>query len=185
MMQDDTTGRAYKQSKSTQQKQYRDREVDSFADLREAIREMTDNQETPKTKYDTLSKAAQYIRQLSLMNQKLQRQLHTLRSSRMNEEGSMMTQNPTAQAPATSLGWNADIKSVGTHRTTQIVSQSTLHDFYIGMSSGVYDAAMLEGAQDQTSIVPRFSNNMSQIDQYTSFGHPLNQSRIPYDRYSY
>ncbi|KAG1851916.1 hypothetical protein F4604DRAFT_1933852 [Suillus subluteus] len=181
MMQDDTTGRAYKQSKSTQQKQYRDREVDSFADLREAIREMTDNQETPKTKYDTLSKAAQYIRQLNLMNQKLQQQLHTLKSSRMNE-GSMMTQT---QAPSMSLGWNADIKSAGTHRTTQIVSQSTLHNFYIGMSSGVYDAAMLDGTQDQTSIVPRSSNNMSQIDQYTSFGHPLNQSRIPYDRYSY
>lgn len=61
MMQDDTTWRVYKESKSTQQKQYRDREVDSFADLREAIREMTDNQETPKTKYETLSKG-EYIR---------------------------------------------------------------------------------------------------------------------------
>lgn len=56
MMQDDIKDRAYKQSKSTQQKQYRDREVDSFADLREAIREMTDNQEAPRTKYETLSK---------------------------------------------------------------------------------------------------------------------------------
>jgi hypothetical protein len=56
MMQDDIIDRAYKQSKSTQQKQYRDREVDSFADLREAIREMTDNQEAPRTKYETLSK---------------------------------------------------------------------------------------------------------------------------------
>jgi len=55
-MQDDIIDRAYKQSKSTQQKQYRDREVDSFADLREAIREMTDNQEAPRTKYETLSK---------------------------------------------------------------------------------------------------------------------------------
>lgn len=56
MMQDDTTERSYKQTKSTQQKQYRDREVDSFANLREAIREMTDDQEPPRTKYETLSK---------------------------------------------------------------------------------------------------------------------------------
>ncbi|KAG2142082.1 hypothetical protein BD769DRAFT_1689457 [Suillus cothurnatus] len=142
MMQDDIIDRAYKQSKSTQQKQYRDREVDSFADLREAIREMTDNQEAPRTKYETLSKAAQYLRQLNLMNQKLQQQLHALKSSRMNDEGRTMTQNPTVQVPAMSLHRNGDAKSVGTHRTTQIISQSTLHDFYIGMSSG--DAAMLD-----------------------------------------
>lgn len=77
-----------------------------------------------------------------------------------------------------SLHRNGDVKSVGTHWTTHIVSQSSLHDFYIGMDPGVYDAAMLEGAQDQTRIVPGSSSNLSQIDQYTSLGHPLNQSRI-------
>lgn len=56
MMHDDTKDHAYRQNKSTQQKQYRDRETDGFAELREAIRESTDDQETPKTKYETLSK---------------------------------------------------------------------------------------------------------------------------------
>jgi hypothetical protein len=55
MLHDDTPERSYKQNKSTQQKQYRDREVNSFAELREAIREMTDDQEPPRTKYEILS----------------------------------------------------------------------------------------------------------------------------------
>jgi hypothetical protein len=55
MMYDDTAGRTYKQNKSTQQKKYRDREVNSFAELREAIRGMTDDHEPPRTKYETLS----------------------------------------------------------------------------------------------------------------------------------
>ncbi|KIK46194.1 hypothetical protein CY34DRAFT_449431 [Suillus luteus UH-Slu-Lm8-n1] len=95
MLHDDTTERSssYKQNKSTQQKQYRDREVHSFAELREAICEMTDDQEPPRTKYEILSKAAQHIRQLRQMNLKLQQQLHILKSSRMNDEGCMMTQS--------------------------------------------------------------------------------------------
>jgi len=39
-----------------QQKQYRDKEIDGFAELREAIREATDDQEIPKSRYETLSK---------------------------------------------------------------------------------------------------------------------------------
>lgn len=50
---DDTTERAYKQNKSAQQKQYRDREVDSFAELREVIRKVTDDQEPPRTRHET------------------------------------------------------------------------------------------------------------------------------------
>ncbi|KAG2081738.1 uncharacterized protein F5147DRAFT_243361 [Suillus discolor] len=184
MMHDDTKDHAYRQNKSTQQKQYRDRETDGFAELRDAIRESTDDQEAPKTKYETLSKAAQHIRQLNLMNLKLQQQLYMLKSSRTNDEGHMMTQNPTVRVPDMSLHWNGDVRSACTHRTTQIVSQNTLHDFYIGMSPGVCDAAMLEGVRDQTSTVPRYSNSLNQIDQYTSFGYPSNQpaSHISYDR---
>lgn len=77
-----------------------------------------------------------------------------------------------------SLHWNGDMELVGTRRTTQVVPQSIPHDFYDDMSSGVCDAAVLEGAQDQTGIISPYSDNLSQIDQYTSFGHPLNQSRI-------
>lgn len=43
-------------NKSMQQKQYRDKEIDGFAELREAIREATDDQEIPKSRYETLSK---------------------------------------------------------------------------------------------------------------------------------
>lgn len=53
MMHNDTIERAYQRNKSTQQKQYRDREVNSFAELRETIREMTDDQQTPRTKHET------------------------------------------------------------------------------------------------------------------------------------
>jgi hypothetical protein len=52
MTRDDTA----KQNKSMQQKQYRDKEVDGFVELREAIRETTDDQETPKTRHETLAK---------------------------------------------------------------------------------------------------------------------------------
>ncbi|KAG2134827.1 hypothetical protein DEU56DRAFT_913604 [Suillus clintonianus] len=137
---DDTTERAYKQNKSAQQKQYRDREVDSFAELREVIREVTDDQEPPRTRHETLLKAAQLIKQLKLdlMNLKLHQQLRTLKSSRNDEYC------PTAQIPAMSLHWNSDVKSVGTRRTTEIVPQSTPRDFCIGVRSGVYDAAVLE-----------------------------------------
>ena len=53
---DDTTERSAKQSRSMQQKQYRDKEIDIFAELREVIREATGDQETPRTRHDTLSK---------------------------------------------------------------------------------------------------------------------------------
>lgn len=81
------------------------------------------------------------------------------------------------------LHWNGDVKSVDKHRTTQIVPQDRLHNFYMDMSSGECDAAMLEGAQDQTRIIPHSS--FSQSDHYVLSEHPLNQSRISYDRYSY
>ncbi|KAG2156874.1 uncharacterized protein EDB93DRAFT_1247063 [Suillus bovinus] len=186
----DTTERAYKQNKSTQQKQYRDREIDGFADLREAIRESTDDQEPPRTKYEILSKASRHIRQLDLMNKMLQQQLHMLKSSRINDKGCMVAQT---QAPATSLQWNGDVKSVGTYRATQtqIVSQSSPYDFYIGMGSGMCDTAMLESAprRDQTSTVLQSIDDLNQIDQYytPSFGHCLNQpeSRISYNKSSY
>jgi len=71
MLHDDTTERVYKQNKSTQQKQYRDREVNSFAELREAIREMTDDQEPPRTKYETLSKG-EYTRVEIRANERIQ-----------------------------------------------------------------------------------------------------------------
>lgn len=73
MLHDDTTERSssYKQNKSTQQKQYRDREVHSFAELREAICEMTDDQEPPRTKYETLSKG-EYTRVKIRANEKIQ-----------------------------------------------------------------------------------------------------------------
>ncbi|KAG1729253.1 hypothetical protein EDB19DRAFT_1743964 [Suillus lakei] len=175
IMRDDTTEHAYKQNKSTQQKQYRDREVDSFAELREAIREVTDDQEAPRTKYETLSKAAQHIRQLSMMNLRLHQQLHMLKSSRMNDEGCMMTHT---QVPAMSLHRKSDVKSAGMRQTTEIVPQSMLDDFFIGVSSGVCDAAVLEGAQDQTNIISRRSDNLSQINQYTARIHSLNQSPL-------
>jgi hypothetical protein len=82
-----------------------------------------------------------------------------------------------------SLHQNGDVKSVDTHRTTQSAPQNRPHNVYIYMSTGVYDATMLEDAQDQTSVVPQ----SSEIDQYVLFEHTraLNQSRISYDRYSY
>ncbi|KAG2356095.1 hypothetical protein BDR07DRAFT_1464224 [Suillus spraguei] len=166
-MHDDAPERAYKQNKSTQQKQYRDREVDSFSELREAIREMTDDQEIPRTKYETLSKVYQAAHPDE--SEAATGTLHA-KKSRMNE-GCMMTQHTTAQVPAMSSHWNGDVKPVGTHRTTQMVSQSTVHDFYVGMNPGVHHgAAMLEGAQDQRSTVPR---SIDSLGQMTSTIRPL------------
>jgi hypothetical protein len=55
MTHDDTEGTA-KQNKSMLQKKYREKEVDGFAELREAIREATDDQEIPRTRHETLAK---------------------------------------------------------------------------------------------------------------------------------
>ncbi|KAG1748326.1 uncharacterized protein EDB91DRAFT_1245034 [Suillus paluster] len=183
IMQDDATKRTSKQKKSIQQRQYRDKEVDSFAELREAIREVTDDQETPGTRHETLSKAAQYIRQLSWMNLRLHQHLSILKLSQMNDESCVTI--PT-QLPTMPLHWSSDIDLAVMHRTTDIIPQSTLHDFSIGVSSGVCgDATVPEGAQDQTNTIPRRSDSLRQINHYTSSRHPLNQSHISYDIYSY
>lgn len=95
MTRDDTA----KQNKSMQQKQYRDKEVDGFVELREAIRETTDGQETPKTRHETLAKgkhrknwvkgesgrlttklAVQQIKLLHSMNLWLHQQISIIRS---------------------------------------------------------------------------------------------------------
>ncbi|OAX35915.1 hypothetical protein K503DRAFT_773000 [Rhizopogon vinicolor AM-OR11-026] len=77
IIRDDITEGTVKQNKTMQQKQYRDKEVDGFAELREAIRAATDDQEIPKTRHEILLKAAQQIKLLLSMNLRLHQQLNT------------------------------------------------------------------------------------------------------------
>src|ERR1700709_2138543 len=46
--------------------------------------------------------------------------------------------------------WNRDVEPAGMRRTAEITPQNTLHDFFIGAGSGVWDATVPAGAQDQT-----------------------------------
>ncbi|OAX38257.1 hypothetical protein K503DRAFT_172673 [Rhizopogon vinicolor AM-OR11-026] len=64
-----------KQNKSVLQKQYRNKEVDGFSLVRTEILHATSGEVDPKTRHDVLRKAARLIRELYILNTKLQHQL--------------------------------------------------------------------------------------------------------------
>ncbi|KAG1776427.1 hypothetical protein EV702DRAFT_1046298 [Suillus placidus] len=68
-----------KQNKSVLQKQYRNKELDGFSLVRAEIRHATGGEIDPKTRQDVLRKAARLIRELSVLNTKLQHQLYKSR----------------------------------------------------------------------------------------------------------
>ncbi|KAG1729251.1 hypothetical protein EDB19DRAFT_1832465 [Suillus lakei] len=68
-----------KQNKSVLQKQYRNKELDGFSLVRTEIRHATGGEIDPKTRQDVLRKAARLIKELSVLNKKLQHQLYKSR----------------------------------------------------------------------------------------------------------
>ncbi|KAG1717382.1 hypothetical protein EDB19DRAFT_1840226 [Suillus lakei] len=68
-----------KQHKSVLQKQYRNKELDGFSLVRTEIRHATGGEIDPKTRQDVLRKAARLIKELSVLNKKLQHQLYKSR----------------------------------------------------------------------------------------------------------
>lgn len=67
-----------KQNKSVLQKQYRNKELDGFSLVRTEIRHATGGEIDPKTRQDVglVCSAARLIRELSVLNAKLQHQIH-------------------------------------------------------------------------------------------------------------
>ncbi|KAG0699093.1 hypothetical protein DFH29DRAFT_1002227 [Suillus ampliporus] len=63
-----------RQNKSVVQKQYRDKLLDGFSLVQTEIRHATRGEADPKTRQDVLRKAAQLIRELYVLNAKLQHQ---------------------------------------------------------------------------------------------------------------
>ncbi|KAG1846084.1 hypothetical protein DFJ58DRAFT_799785 [Suillus subalutaceus] len=74
-----------KQNKSVLQKQYRNKELDGFSLVRKEIRHATGGELDPKTRQDVLRKAARLIRELSVLNTKLQHQLYNAPHTRGSE----------------------------------------------------------------------------------------------------
>ncbi|KAG1862435.1 hypothetical protein C8R48DRAFT_762186 [Suillus tomentosus] len=65
-----------KQNKSVLQKQYRSKELDGFSLVRAEIYHASRGKSDPKTRQDVLRKAARLIRELSVLNAKLQQQIY-------------------------------------------------------------------------------------------------------------
>lgn len=63
------------QSKADLQRQYREKEGEGFAELQQAIREVTEGQVALAKRHETLTTATQKIRELSRQNEELRRQL--------------------------------------------------------------------------------------------------------------
>jgi hypothetical protein len=82
-----------------------------------------------------------------------------------------------------SMHRNCDVEPTAMRRTAEITPQNTLHDFFIGVGSGVCDATVPAGAQGQTNAIPRDRDSLSY--HYAPFEHPLNQPYISYGKYSY
>lgn len=74
---------------------------------------------------------------------------------------------------------NCDVEPAATRRTAEITPQNTLHDFFIGVGSGVCDATVPAGAQGQTNAIPRDRDSLSY--HYAPFEH---QPYISYGNYS-
>lgn len=66
------------QSKADLQRIYREKEADGFAELQDVIRQVTDGRIDPAKRHETLTKAAQKIRELSLQNEQLREQLNRI-----------------------------------------------------------------------------------------------------------
>ncbi|KAG1760424.1 hypothetical protein EDD22DRAFT_901209 [Suillus occidentalis] len=94
-----------KQNKSVLQKQYRNKELDGFSLVRTEIRHATGGEIDPKTRQDVLRKAARLIRELSVLNAKLQNQIykshHTGSETPPSHVGGLPTtiSNPCTQGP--------------------------------------------------------------------------------------
>lgn len=94
-----------RQNKSVLQKQYRNKELDGFSLVRTEIRHATGGEIDPKTRQDVLRKAARLIRELSVLNAKLQHQMykshHTSSETLPSHVGGLPTTiiNPCTQGP--------------------------------------------------------------------------------------
>lgn len=75
------------QSKAEQQRLYREKEGEGFADLQQAIREVTAGMVDPAKRHETLTAAAQKIRELTRQNEELRRQLNGVPHSSWGAQG--------------------------------------------------------------------------------------------------
>lgn len=75
------------QSKANLQRIYREKEGEGFTELQQAIREVTDGKVDLAKRHETLTKAAQKIRELSRQNEELRRQLNRAPDSSWGAQG--------------------------------------------------------------------------------------------------
>jgi hypothetical protein len=75
------------QSKADLQRIYRGKEGEGFAELQQAIREVTEGKVDLAKRHETLMKAAQKIRELNRQNEELRRQLNKSSSPRGGQGG--------------------------------------------------------------------------------------------------
>ncbi|KAG0702041.1 hypothetical protein DFH29DRAFT_923494 [Suillus ampliporus] len=90
-----------KQNKSVLQKQYRNKELDGFSSVRTEIRHATRGEVDPKTRQDVLKKAARLIRELYVLNTKLQHQLYKSRPGSETPPPSYVRKLQTPISPCT------------------------------------------------------------------------------------
>ncbi|KIK46196.1 hypothetical protein CY34DRAFT_800715 [Suillus luteus UH-Slu-Lm8-n1] len=99
------------QSKADLQRQYRGKEGEGFAELRQAIREVTEGQVDLAKRHETLTIAAQKIREFSRQNEELRRQLNSASDSSWGAQGGQTRgawQGEAAAVPyAHDYGFNA------------------------------------------------------------------------------
>ncbi|KAG1851917.1 hypothetical protein F4604DRAFT_1301819 [Suillus subluteus] len=77
------------QSKADLQRIYREKEGEGFAELQQAIREVTDGKVDPTKRHEILTKAAQKIRELNRQNEELLRQLNRAPDSSRGAQGAL------------------------------------------------------------------------------------------------
>ncbi|KAG1760427.1 hypothetical protein EDD22DRAFT_848492 [Suillus occidentalis] len=77
------------QSKADLQRQYREKEGEGFAELQQAIREVTEGQVDLAKRHETLTKGMSKIRELSRQNEELRRQLNRASDSSWGAQGGL------------------------------------------------------------------------------------------------
>ncbi|KAG2038356.1 hypothetical protein BDR03DRAFT_954525 [Suillus americanus] len=163
-----------KQNKSVLQKQYRNKELDGFSSVRKEIRHATGGEMDPKTRQDVLRKAARLIRELSVLNTKLQHQLynppHTNSEIPPSYVGGVPTtiSSPCTQDPYSPVLYEYFIEQP--NGSCQLAGIPPT-EFYPCVTSGtsyeLCDANMLSG---NTGTAPAYDQIISQVNPHWSPG---------------
>lgn len=162
-----------RQDKSVLQKRYRNKELDGFSLVRKEIRYATGGDIDPETRQDVLRKAARLIRELSVLNKKLQHQLHNSCHTGSGIPPSYVAELPTTiGSPCTQSSYSPVLYDPFIEQPNSACQLAGIPptELYSYVTSTGYELCDVNMSMGNTGITPAYDQVISRVDPHWSPG---------------